>query len=131
MVAKNILRERLAELALTPETAAALLADRCRSEPQLAEQLQSNPRSCLEKIGGRELPKDAQIVVHSNSDHIWHLPLPCHDQERELSEEQLQKIAAGEIWVTVTILGTLAVGGTVFAVGAAAIATKGFTESTD
>jgi len=107
------LKEKLAAMAVTPEVAAALLADRCRQEPQLADRLRDNPRICLEKLSNRELPKTFKIVLHDNSDDTWHLPLPRYsqDQDQRLSEEQLEKIAAGEAFVTtggIVLVGFLA-----------------------
>jgi len=108
----DTLKEKLAGMALTPEVAAALLADRCRREPQLTSRLRDNPRDCLEELSGRKLPETFKVIVHDNSDDTWHLPLPSHHQA-ELTEEQLQQISAGEFVVggvvSAWILGTFVI----------------------
>jgi len=99
MNAMEALKQKLAELPFTPEVAAALVADRCRREPELAERLRKDARGCLEELSGRKLPEEVKIVVHDNTDDTWHLPLPNYTQSVELSEDQLQKIAAGEFLI--------------------------------
>ena len=127
MNAMQALKEKLAELPLTPEVAAALVADRCRSEPQLADRLRKDPRACLEKISGRKLPENLKIVLHDNTDDTWHLPLPSYSEGAHLSEEQMQQISAGEavlVGIGVAAAAFLVAGG--IAVGTAAYTTGGF-----
>jgi len=110
----DLLKEKLTALPMGLELAAALLADRCRREPQLADRLRDDPRACLEKLGNRNLPENIKIITHDNTDDTWHLPLPSHSEDGVLSEEQLEKLSAGELWVAGLVIG----GGSVLLTGA-------------
>ena len=100
MNAMEALKQKLTERPFTPEVAAGLVADRCRREPELAGRMRKDARGCLEELSGRQLPEDVKIIVHDNTDDSWHLPLPNHTQSIELSEDRLQKIAAGEFIIS-------------------------------
>jgi len=119
---KNDWRRVMQGMTLTPETVAAVLAEQCRHDPELAQQLR-DPRPCMEKLLGHKLPEGIRLVAHENTDDTWHLPLPRYHQSETLNEEQLQKIAAGELGYTlltgtVIALAPVALLGILSAVGA-------------
>jgi len=104
------LRQHLAELPLTPEVVASMLADRCRHSPELAEQLRQDIHGYLEKTCDIKLPEGVRLVIHDNTDDTWHLPLPSYSQGGEISEEQMEKITAGETIPAFVVVISLAVG---------------------
>ena len=93
---------------LTPEVAAALVAEQCRLDPKLAQRLRDNPRDCLQKLGNHKLLENIKIAIHDNTDDTWHLPLPRYSQDHKLTEEQLDKLVAGE---SAILAGAIIVGG--------------------
>ena len=118
---KNDWRRAVQDLTLTPETSAALLAEQCRHDPELAQQLR-DPRPWMEKSLGHKLPESIQLIAHENTDDTWHLPLPRYDQKEVLTEEQMQKINAGEVGYailieTIFILAPIALLGVLSGVG--------------
>jgi len=127
------LKQKLAELPLTPEVTATLVADRCRHEPELAERLHKDARNCLKELTDKELPEDLKIVTHDNTDDTWHLPLPNYSmdeitdrQQMELDEEQLQQIAAGELLATIIPFAIAVTVSVAVIVGIIAGKTEGF-----
>jgi len=96
--------------AATPEMIAALIAWQCQQQPELAQALRDDPRSILNTtFKGRSLPDSLTIEVHDNTDNTWHLPLPqAHQENLTLDEEQLEKIAGGDIVVPLFFAAVIA-----------------------
>ena len=102
------LAEQMRQLPFSPELAAALIADLCRTDRQFADQMRTNPLGCIRKAladhGQDALPEGFKVRVHENRDDIWHLPLPRAGLEQHLlAEEQLENISGG-IVVSSTLL---------------------------
>ena len=125
-------QEEQTVLRMTPEVAAAALADRCREDDELSERLREDPKAAISRLSGKALPDSTKIVVHCNDPGIWHIAIPTEEQARRFSEahegsnegdsltdEQLQAISGGEIWIGVLIAAVaVGVGGAVAGVGA-------------
>ena len=113
-------------LPITPEMTATMLAARCQKDAELASRLRENPKATLGKMSGKKLPDRVKVVIHENrSDHL-HVAIPTEQYVQQfakareamstggdtLTDEQLEKIAGGEIIIAVIALvtgGSLAV----------------------
>lgn len=119
-----------AEVRMTPEIAAAAIADRCRKDGEFLKNLCDDPRSALTAASGDGVPESMDVVVHQNSADHWHIVIPSDEQARRLGEtframdgadgtlndEQLQSLSGGaEVILTTSVLavsiGTSAGGG--------------------
>ncbi len=92
----------------TMETTAAAIAYRCQRDSGFRAKFLAHPKETVEEIAGKKLAKQLNIVVHRNSNSQWHLPVPDYSNVQEaatLSDPELEKItAAGELWVTTSVL---------------------------
>ena len=68
------------------------LVDRAIEDADFRQQLLSDPKAVIADEFGVNLPENLTIVVHQNDANTFHLSLPAGP---ELSEEQLEMIAAG------------------------------------
>ncbi|MCC5831617.1 MAG: NHLP leader peptide family RiPP precursor [Chlamydiales bacterium] len=68
---------------------------KCWSDPQFKKRLMSDPNGTLE-AEGITLPKGIQFKVHEDTEQKHHLFIP-EKPSRELSEEELETIAAGAL----------------------------------
>jgi len=62
------------------------------ADPDFKAKLLSDPKTVLKEYGV-EFPQDVELRVVENTDKIHHFTLPA----RQLSEEELEKVAGGEI----------------------------------
>lgn len=67
------------------------IIDRALSDDDFRKNLVSNPKSAISSELGLDVPEQLNVVVHENDAQNLHLALPAS----ELSEEQLEEIAAG------------------------------------
>ena len=67
------------------------LVDKATVDSDFRAELVSNPRSAINAELGIRVPEDIKVVVHESDENTFHLALP----PAELSEEQLEAIAAG------------------------------------
>jgi len=104
------------QIPLTPESSAALIAQRCAQDPDFRQRLKEDPRACLAEAAGEELPEDLEIVLHQNSGDTWHVPIPDYLGDRELSEKEMGELAGGEL-VTITTGGLLLAAAATIAAG--------------
>ena len=56
--------------------------------------LMSDPKSIF-KENGIDVPEDVEVKVVENTDKLIHFSLPPKPEEGDLSDEELEKIAAG------------------------------------
>lgn len=128
------------QLRMTPEVAAAAIADRCRKDRDFMKNLCDDPKAALAKAGGKDMPDSMSVVVHQNSADHWHIVIPSDAQARRmeeafkavdgaddtLSDEQLQSLSGGEIFFTLTAMsasiGAVASGGSSIGTSAATAA---------
>ena len=80
-------------------------------------ELQKNPHKALQKVGVK-LPSSTEIKVVCNTSDSLHVVIPVSDAESVFTDEQLEDVAAGEIFITLAIVGGV-VGGGVLVAGAA------------
>ncbi len=64
------------------------------SDDGFRSELVDNPRSALASMG-IETPEDTKIVFHEDTPDIVNFVIPNFPSERELSEDDLDSIAAG------------------------------------
>jgi hypothetical protein len=57
-----------------------------------------NPMSVLDEFG-LDVPAGVQVRVVENTDHLMHLTIPATPPERELSDDDLEKVAGGSMLV--------------------------------
>ena len=74
------------ELRMTPEVAAAAIADRCRKDGEFLKSLNDNPTATLTKASGQGVPDSMNVVIHQNSANHWHIVIPSDAQARRLGE---------------------------------------------
>ena len=74
------------ELRMTPEVAAAAIADRCRKDGEFLKNLNSDPLAALTKAGGEGVPDSMNVIIHQNSADHWHIVIPSDAQAKRLSE---------------------------------------------
>ena len=67
------------------------ITDKAITDDTFRAALVSEPKETISKELGFDLPDDVQIKVHVSDENTLHLALPA----TELSEEQLEAIAAG------------------------------------
>ena len=121
-----------AELRVTPEVTAAVVADKCREDDGFAERLHKDAQAALAEINGQPVPHEVKPIVHQNSADHWHIVIPSDAQARRLgeaykmmdeaggtlSDEQLQAVSGGfEVWIAALIIGGIAVGTTAIVAG--------------
>lgn len=70
-------------------------------DESLKKRLLADPAAVLKEYG-IEVPPGVQLRVVENTDQILHLTLPSKPT-RELSENELERVAAGGIWGAVLI----------------------------
>jgi len=119
------------QLGRTPEAMAAALGVACYKDAKLRKELLRQPQQVVAKTG-MTLPEGFKIRTHANSDKVWHIPLPDPQAKElppdlQLDDEDLDKVAAGEVVLGATIGGGIAaivpgvITGVVVAASAAAI----------
>ena len=129
------------ELRMTPEVAAAAIADRCRKDREFMNNFCDDPRGALAEASDKGVPAAMNVAVHRNSADHWHVVIPSDAQAKRLgeafkmmddaggtlSDEQLQAISGGEIFISLFVVGALVVGVTV----AGAVVTSAVVSSVD
>ena len=109
------------------EIAAAVIADKCRTDQDFAHRMQADCKAALSSLPGVLLADDLNVSVVRNTPGRVHIMLPDYayrkdKQQSALTDEQMAEIAGGEIilaaiGIIAGTLGTLAVAG--LAVGVA------------
>lgn len=68
---------------------------RAWKDPEFKKKLLANPKAVFRELG-YELPANENLVIHENTKNTHHFVLPPQPaQARELSDMELQKLAAG------------------------------------
>ena len=113
------------ELRMTPEVAAAAVADRCRQDREFMKNLCADPKAALIEASGKGMPDSMNVAVHHNSADHWHIAIPSaaqaerlgeafkmmDDADGTLSDEQLLAVSGGEIFIVLFITAAVVVGG--------------------
>ena len=81
------------KLRVTPEVAAAILADRCRADGALARKLQDDPRGALAELNGQKVPEYMNVAVHQNAPDHWHIVIPSDKQAQRRARKRRQDVA--------------------------------------
>jgi len=110
-----------ASLRLTPETMAALVADRCYRDQDFRQRFLQDPKQAFmddfilstqkqpqakqqraqPSPAAEELP--VEIISHRNTSDTWHIVLPTKDGNGELHPDDLDKMSSGVILVASTL----------------------------
>lgn len=119
----------------TNELIAGVLAQRCYADATFAEQLGDNPREVLQIADS----SDISVQTVRNTEDVVHVPLPAYScmpeierkLQEELTDEQLQLVAGGEvivalITITTIVVATTAVAGVALAAVAGGLAAAGY-----
>ncbi len=85
------------KLESTPESLAALVAERCYKDAAFRQDFLANPKGVVEKILGESLPADAEVVACRNDDKRWYIPMPSLEGATQLNEKELEAISAGSV----------------------------------
>ena len=93
-----------AQVLLTPELMAGLIAKKCEDDDDFRAEFEKNPKHILEELSGEKIPDDLEVVVCHNEDNVWHIPVPDYKElanidMKKLSEEELKLLSGGEILV--------------------------------
>jgi hypothetical protein len=75
-------------------------------DPAFRKELLSNPTATVEKYSGQ--PSKVKIFVHENSATQIHFVLPPVVGEGDLSDADLEKVAGGEFFIGVAVVGAIA-----------------------
>jgi len=97
------------------ELSKAIAAQTVKDNDFLAEFL-ADPTAAFEKYSGHK--SDVKIFAHENTDSEMHFIVPSAVTKDELSDDDLVKVAGGEFFVGVAVVGaiaTTAVGGSTIA----------------
>jgi len=99
-------QQSLPELPLTPESSAALVAQRCADDPAFRNRFEADPRGCLEELIGQKLPDELEVVLHQNDTRTWHVPVPGDELTAscEISEEAMASISGGFTFTTAFVV---------------------------
>ena len=97
------------------EVAAAVIADKCRSDQDFAYRMQADCKAALSSLSGVSLADDLNVSVVRNTPERVHIMLPdyaCRKDRQQslLTDEQMAEIAGGEIFIaalTLIVAGTL------------------------
>ncbi len=110
-------KTQITELSATsPEVVGAMLADRCYRDEDFRQKLIAEPRACLEELIGRPLPTELDLQVVENGAEVWNLALPeAGASDQPLSEEDMDKINAGEAGVLLVLTIAAMTGGAIAA----------------
>lgn len=90
-------------------------------DPNFRKELVADPAATFEKYSGQ--PAGGKVFVHENSANEIHFVLPPAVTQGELSDEDLEKVAGGEFFIGVAVVGAI-VGGAGIAAGIANDQTK-------
>jgi hypothetical protein len=95
-------------------------------DPEFKKNVVKDPKGLLENQLGRQLPAQVKIYVHEENEDTLHFTIPMPPSNvRELSDEDLEKVAGGtDLIVTASVLAFVGIGAGTFAASAAAV-TKG------
>ncbi len=85
------------QLESTPESLAALVAERCYKDAAFRQDFLANPKDVVEKILGEALPADAEVVACRNDEKRWYIPMPALEGAAQLNEKELEAISAGSV----------------------------------
>lgn len=72
-------------------------------DPAFRKELLADPVATFEKYSGQSI--DSKIFVHENSPTETHFVLPPAISMDELSDADLEKVAGGEVAITVALIG--------------------------
>lgn len=95
----------------TPESFGQLqdkILQHAHENEDFRRELLSDPKGSLEKYTGQKLSPDKNVFVHELGPEELHLVVPAKAEDVELSDEELESVAGGEVAIAATVIGTLA-----------------------
>lgn len=90
------------------------IAARTIKDPAFRDELLANPKATIEKYSGQKLPAEARVVVNQQGPNDLYLTIPDRkafeaELKGELSDADLEKVAGGEFFIGVAVLGLVGV----------------------
>jgi Nitrile hydratase, alpha chain len=74
------------------------LIEKCWKDPEFKKQVISDPKGMLERHTGQKLPPEMKIFIHEEDTKTLHFSIPRAPAKlAELSEEQLERVAGGQV----------------------------------
>ena len=101
------------------EVAAAVIADKCRADRELARALQADGKATLAGLSGESITDDVSVDVVQNTPERVHVVLPEYSGQESwrghssLSDKEMEDLCGGEIIFTLLVLGGVAAAGVV------------------
>ena len=101
---------------MTREKVFQTVINKAWDDENYRQQLVSSPAQAIKSATGYDIPADAKVVVLDQTDpsvmHINIPPKPNYDN-MELSDEQLEVVAGGEVWIATLIVSAAGAGSAV------------------
>jgi hypothetical protein len=86
----------------------SLIVSRSIKDESFRKEFLANPKGTIEKYSGQALPGDLRVQAHANSPNTLHFVIPdVAAMQGELTDEDLEKVAGGEFFVTVAVVGAI------------------------
>lgn len=96
--------------AVTLQDLQSKIAAQTIKDEAFRQEFLSNPKSAIEKYSGQKLPGDVQVHAHLQSRNNVHFIIPdkkAIEAEVELTDEDLDKVAGGEFFITIAVIGAV------------------------
>lgn len=74
------------------------LIEKCWKDPEFKKKVVSDPKRMFEQHTGQKLPEQMKIFIHEEDANTLHFSIPPAPAKlAELSDEQLEKVAGGQV----------------------------------
>ena len=86
--------------------AEGLISARSLKDPAFRAEFLGNPKATIEKYSGQKLPANVKVHAHEITADTVHFVLPPVPTSKsdELSDEDLEKVAGGEFFITAAVV---------------------------
>lgn len=81
-----------------------MIREKALTDENFRRQLIADPKAAILDLTGIMLPKSMNISVLQEEEHLYYLVLPPsqgHETNQELTEAELQAVAAGVDWIDI------------------------------
>jgi len=78
------------------------LIEKCWKDPEFKREVVKDPKGMLERHTGKKLPPELKIFIYEEDANTLHFSIPLAPAKlAELSEEQLERVAGGNVQLPV------------------------------